>query len=568
MLLSQNSEGFIPRVFNKEGQGQQIQKGDHARLSSFIGAIAVADLVKTTLGPKGMDKMLVSGGPHSGDVVVTNDGATILKKIPVDNPAAKILVNISMTQDDEVGDGTTSVVVLAGELLREAEKLTLMQKLHPQTIVRGWRHALRVAMNALDSCAVDNKADTKLFKKDLLNIARTTLSSKIVTNELDFFAHLCVDAVLRLKGSIDLDMIQVIKKQGGTMRDSFLDSGFILDKNFGLSMATNYTNPRIMVANTGMDTDKIKIWGARVKVHSMNEVADIEVAEKQKMKTKVDKILAHNIDIFINRQLIYDYPEELFREAGVGSIEHADFDGVERLARVLDAEICSTFDYVADPAKKKGDDKDEEKTEQSDDDKAARRQLGRLGTCASVKEIMIGEDTVIKFDGVPKGEACTIVLRGASTHLLDEMERSIHDALCILTQTIRESKVVLGGGCCELLMAQAVSQESRLTKGKEALAMDAYARALEQIPCILADNAGFDAADIVTALRSEHAQGNHWMGVCMETGSIGDMRKYGVTESHKSKLQSLVSASEAAEMILRVDDIVKCAPRPREQGRH
>ena len=178
---------------------------------------------------------------------------------------------------------------------------------------------------------------------------------------------------------------------------------------------------------------------------------------------------------------------------------------------------------------------------------------------------MIGEDTVIKFDGVPKGEACTIVLRGASTHLLDEMERSIHDALCILTQTIRESKVVLGGGCCELLMAQAVSQESVKTKGKEALAMDAFARALRQIPSILADNAGFDAAEIVTSLRSEHSQGNHWMGVCMETGSIGDMRKYGVTESYKSKLQCLTSAAEAAEMILRVDDIVKCAPRPREQ---
>ena len=182
--MSQDATSFIPKVFNKENQGHSIQKGDHARLASFIGAIAVADLVKTTLGPKGMDKMLVAGGPHSGDVTVTNDGATILKKIPVDNPAAKILVNISMTQDDEVGDGTTSVVVLAGELLREAEKLCLMQKLHPQTIVRGWRIALKVAMNALQSIAVDNSDDKKKFKKDLLNIAKTTLSSKIVTSEV------------------------------------------------------------------------------------------------------------------------------------------------------------------------------------------------------------------------------------------------------------------------------------------------------------------------------------------------------------------------------------------------
>ena len=184
MITSTGATSFIPRVFNKEDQGHQIQKGDHARLSSFIGAIAVADLVKTTLGPKGMDKMLVSAGPGGSDVVVTNDGATILKKIPVDNPAAKILVNISMTQDDEVGDGTTSVVVLAGELLREAEKLTLMMKLHPQTIIRGWRSALEISKGALECCAVDNKADDKKFKKDLLNIARTTLSSKIITSEV------------------------------------------------------------------------------------------------------------------------------------------------------------------------------------------------------------------------------------------------------------------------------------------------------------------------------------------------------------------------------------------------
>eukprot|EP01083_Nonionella_stella_P108303 314845_1 len=214
--------------------------------------------------------------------------------------------------------------------------------------------------------------------------------------------------------------------------------------------------------------------------------------------------------------------------------------------------------------------KSDEKEEKKDTDEAElnKTTMGRLGTCKTVKEIMIGEDTVIKFDGVPKGEACTIVLRGASKHLLEEMERSIHDALCILTQTIRDSKVVLGGGCCELLMAEAVFNGAKQMSGKDALAMDAYGRALTRIPAILADNAGFDAADIITNLRSEHSNGNHWMGVCMETGSTGDMRKYGVTESYKSKLQALISASEAVEMILRVDDIVKCAPRPREDGRH
>lgn len=391
-----------------------------------------------------------------------------------------------------------------------------------------------------------------------------------------------MDAVLRLKGSIDLDMIQIIKKQGGSMRDSFLDSGFILNKNFGLSQKTTYINPIIMVANTGMDTDKIKIWGARVRVHSMREVAEIEAAEKSKMSDKVHKILRHDIDIFINRQLIYDYPEQIFRDAGIGSIEHADFEGVERLARVLGADIMSVFDdpslteIVDNPnAYTDGDDhklstessanSNFNKKQKCEEKKMEVEHKSLLGTCGMVTEMMIGEDKVIKFSGVPMGEACTIVLRGASPHLLDEMERSIHDALCILSQTIRESRVVLGGGASEMWMAAAVEKAAQGTKGKEAIAMDSFAHALRAIPNILADNAGFDAAEIVSNLRSEHTNGNYFMGVDMKLGTVGDMRELGVTESYKSKLQSTVSAHEAAEMILRVDDIVKCAPRARHQ---
>jgi len=235
-----------------------------------------------------MDKMLTSGGADprgQSDVIITNDGATILKKIPVDNAAAKILVDISKTQDDEVGDGTTTVVVLAGELLREAEKLT-MQKIHPQTIIRGWRLAADIAIKALEESAMDNSKDPELFRKDLFNVAKTTLSSKIVVGDIDFFANLCVDAVSRLHDKTDLEMITVIKKPGGAMRDSYLDSGFILDKRFGLGQKVRWEKPRIMIANTAMDTDKIKIWGAKVKAHTLQEMADIESAERLKMKKK------------------------------------------------------------------------------------------------------------------------------------------------------------------------------------------------------------------------------------------------------------------------------------------
>ncbi len=249
-----------------------------------------------------MDKILQSmGDPNSRkQITVTNDGATILKSIHVDNPAAKILIDISKTQDDEVGDGTTTVAVFAGELLREAEKL-VGQKIHPQIIIQGWRLARDAAQEALKGLAKNNFEDQEQFKNDLLNIARTTLSSKLLLHDREKFANLAVDAVLRLKGCDNLDYIKLIKKPGGTLSDSFLADGFILEKNISTGCKKRVENPKIMVSNTPMDHDKIKIFGSKVKVDSMTKVAEIEEAEKQKMKRKIEKILAHKPDVFINR---------------------------------------------------------------------------------------------------------------------------------------------------------------------------------------------------------------------------------------------------------------------------
>jgi T-complex protein 1 subunit beta len=310
-----------------------------------VGAIAIADLVKTTLGPKGMDKILQSMGSESArkQITVTNDGATILKSIWVDNPAAKILIDISKTQDEEVGDGTTTVAVMAGELLKEAEKL-VNQKIHPQIIIGGWREARKVAQKVLNEIAMDNSANEEDFKRDLKNIALTTLSSKLLFHDRDYFADLAVNAVLRLKGSGNLDYIKLIKKAGGTLKDSFLAEGFILEKTISTGCDKTKKNPKIMVANTPMDHDKIKIMGSKVKVSSMDKVAEIEEAEKRKMFDKVQKILSFEPDVFINRQLIYNYPEQLLAEKGVMVIEHADFDGIERLSAVLGSDILSTFE--------------------------------------------------------------------------------------------------------------------------------------------------------------------------------------------------------------------------------
>lgn len=518
-------------------EGGEENKGDEARLQYFVGAVAIGDMIKTTLGPRGMDKILQPMGmDRMSKTSITNDGATILQSMWLDNPAANILIDISKQQDAQCGDGTTGVVVLAAELLRNAEKL-IEQKIHPQVICQGYRMALVAAREALDDMAVDNSSNQENFKRDLLNVATTTLSSKLVTHEKDHFAKLAVDAVLRLKGKPNLDYIQVIKKTGGTLHDSFLEDGFILEKKIGVGQPKMLKDCRIMVANTPLDTDKIKIYGARVKVDSFEAVQAIEAAEREKMQTKVNKILKHGCNVFINRQLIYNYPDQLFKDAGVMAIEHSDFDGMERLAAVLGAEITSTFD---------------------------RPEETKLGTCAAIEEIMIGEDKVIRFSGCERNEACTIVLRGASQHVLDEAERSLHDALAVLSQTINESRVVYGGGAAEMWMANRVDELARKVEGKKSLAIEAFAKSLRQIPTIILDNAGFDSAEITSQIRALHTNGKKTTGIDIEGGKAGNMQEKGILESYKSKLSQLCTASEAAEMIVRVDDIIRCARRQRE----
>ncbi|KAF8743317.1 folding of proteins upon ATP hydrolysis, partial [Rhizoctonia solani] len=501
------------------GQEATEERAESARLSSFVGALAIGDVVKSTLGPKGMNKILQSGS--TGEVNVTNDGATILKSIQLDNAAAKILVNISKVQDDEVGDGTTSVCVLAAELLREAEKLVL-SKIHPQTIIEGFRIASAAALKALEGSAVDNGTDAEKFRADLFNIARTTLSSKVLSQDKNYFANLAVDAVLRLKGSTDLEHIQIIKKLGGKLTDSYLDEGFILNKSLAVNSPKRLENAKILIANTSMDTDKIKIFGARVKVDGTGKLAELERAERDKMKAKVQAIAAHGINVFVNRQLIYNYPESLLTEAGIMVIEHADFEGVERLSLVTGGEIASTFD---------------------------RPELVKLGKC-----------DLIKFSGVAAGEACTVVLRGSTSQMVDEAERSLHDALSVLSQTVKETRIVLGGGCSEMLMAVAVDEEAKKVEGKKAIAVEAFARALRQAT----DNAGYDSSDLVARLRAAHHAGKSDSGLDMNLGTIGSMRDLGITESYKLKRQVVNSASEAAEMIIRVDTILRATPRKRE----
>ena len=503
------------------------EKNEQSRLSAFVGAIAVADLVKSTLGPKGMDKILQPMSDEGGNnkIEITNDGATILNSVYVDNGAAKILIDISKTQDIAVGDGTTTVAVLAGELLREAEKL-INKKIHPQIIISGFRKARDAAKEALSKQSFNDFSDKEKYYNDLINIAKTTLSSKLVTHEKEKFAKMVVDAVLRLGENPSLDLIEVIKKPGGTLADSYLDEGFILEKSISVGCPKEKKNPKILIANTPMDYDKIKIYGSRVNVDSVDKFAEIEQAEKEKMKNKVEKILAYGCDIFINRQLIYNYPEQLMADKNIMVIEHADFDGVERLAAVTGGEIYSTFDSPQDAV---------------------------LGTCEKVEEIMIGEDKVIKFSGCANKKACTIILRGASAHLLEEAERSLHDALCVITETVKSHNLVYGGGFTEMKMALAVDELAKQEKGKEAVCIESFAKALRQIPTIICDNAGLDSGEIIANLKKAVNDGSTTAGVDVNKGDVGDMKELGVFECYRVKEQALLSACEAAEMIIRVD---------------
>lgn len=440
-------------------------------------------------------------------------------------------------QDEEVGDGTTSVCVLASELLREAEKL-VEQKVHPQVIIAGFREATSAARTALEASAVDRSqaGDEARLKEDLIKIARTTLSSKILAQDKEHFANLAVEAVLRLKGSTDLERISIIKKVGGKLSDSYLDSGLILDKTLGLGQPKKLKDAKILVANTPMDTDKVKVFGSRFKVDSPEQLAALERAEREKMREKVEKIKRHGINCFVNRQLIYNWPEQLFTDADILTIEHADFEGIERVALVTGAQIASTFDHP---------------------------ETAVLGHCDLIEEIMIGEDRLVRLSGGNATGACTVVLRGATHQMLEEAERSLHDALAVLSQTIAEPKTVLGGGCAEMLMAQAVEARLPHVPGKQMLAVEGFARALRQLPTILADNGGYDSGELVAQLRSMHATGFKSAGLDMYRGAVADMAELGIVESLKLKRQVLISAAEAAEMILRVDDIIKAAPRQR-----
>lgn len=536
-------------LYTHQNAENSEERRDDAIRTIQAGAGIIGDILKSTLGPKGALKIL-----QGKETAVTNDGAYILKNLLIDSASARIIANSSISQDIDEGDGTTSIAVLTSLLLSGAYKSTV----HPVKILRGFSMAANKCTEILNKKKFAPKPD------DIKNLVRTTLNSKVLVNSLDLFVDICIRAI---ESSEDIDLIEIVKLEGD-LSESILVDGLLLDVNLNMDMknpedsenikdnikSTNakdnikndnsiilstgnaLVNPKILVANTSLDYDKIKIMSSKINVNSIKELEKIEIAEKEKMKNKINKIAEKNFDLFINRQIIYDYPMQLLRNKGLAVIEHADFSGVEKLNKVLGGNLVSTFDEM----------KEED-----------------FGTCKMVSVVTVKGKQLVKFDGIKKG-AATILLFGSSKVMLDEAERSIHDALCVLKR-IKESPYCLyGGGATEMSLAVELQKMALDIKTRESEGIEIFSRALQQIPAILANNCGFDGDEIRAALKNDHSYRRATYGVNVETGKSGCMKERGIIEGFEMKKRVITAACETAQTILKCDGIVKCKPRERQ----
>ncbi|OAG31968.1 T-complex protein 1 subunit beta [Nematocida displodere] len=493
--------------------GATQEKSEEARTSFLVGAISVSNTVKSTLGPRGMLKLLYTS---KGEPIITNDGATVLKNIVPNGPSAKILINSAQEHGENEGDGTTTLTVLTGELLQEADRL-IFKGTHPYRVISAYRKAHLQAIARLRQLS-----HTAERYEDKLNLAKTTLSSKFSPMELQSLAELAVKVSETV---VEIDMISVVKLAGGEVSDSYVDEGLLLECEIGPGQNTAMDNPRVLIVNTAMDTDKVKIFGAKASVTSPKELGRLEEAEKQKMSEKVASIAAH-ADVIVNRQIIYDYPTQEFTRLGKMSIERADFTGVEMLARVLSGRILSTFGSV---------------------------QPSDVGHCRRVERVKLSNRTFTRFSGVPSTGACTIVIRGPSKEILEEAERSLIGAIKVLKGNTQE--YVYGGGSAEAAVSCAITPES---EGERA-----FSRALLEVARILAENAGHNPDDTIDTILRKNKEGVFTWGV----GAEGAQCMEGVLVKESLRLKEIIwtRAAEVTEMLLRCDGIIRCKPRERVQ---
>lgn len=532
----QAPKGTLPVVLLKEGATES--KGREAQKNNIAAAKIIAEIVHTSLGPRGMDKMLVD---TLGDVTITNDGATILKEIDVQHPAAKMLVEISKTTDTEVGDGTTSAVVLAGALLENAESL-LNQDVHPTIIVDGYRKASKKALYYLKEIAEEVTANDKSI---LLKIARTSMQTKLVRKESEHLAELVVKAVVAVaekegtKFLVDQDDIKVEKKAGGSMKDSILVEGIVLDKEVVHSgMPKKISEARIALINTALEIDKTE-FDAKINISNPQQMKTFLDEENRMLKNMVDKIVASGANVLLCQKGIDDMAQHYLAKAGILTVRRVKESDMAKLARATGARIVTNLDDLFE--------KD-------------------LGVAQLVEERKIEEDRWVFIEGCRNPKSVTLLLRGGSQRVVDEVERSVHDAIMVVKDVMENPSIVAGGGAPETYAATKLRSWAKSLEGREQLAAEKFADSLEAIPLTLSENAGMDPIDTLTSLRSKQLKGEKWTGIDVMKGRVGNMKSSDIIEPLSVKNQIVSAATEAACMILRIDDVIAIAKSSAPQG--
>lgn len=508
--------------------GTDTSQGTPQLISNINACQAVVDVVRSTLGPRGMDKLIHD---DDGSVTISNDGATLLKKLQVVHPAAKTLVDISMSQDAEVGDGTTSVVLLAGEFLREC-KPYLEEGVHAQVVIKSFREACRLALARLDALAVklDNTAD----RRDLLErAAATSLSSKLISGQKAYFAKLVCDAVLSLDPNMGLEMLGIKKVVGGALQESTLVEGVAFKKTFSYAgfeqMTKQFEAPKIVLLNLELEL-KAERDNAEVRVNDVKSYQQVVDAEWQIIYDKLAKIVDSGASIVLSRLAIGDLATQYFADRGLFCAGRVADDDLKRVARATGAAVQTSInDLSADV----------------------------LGTCAKFEERQVGGERFNFFSGCPRAQTCTFILRGGADQFIAETERSIHDAVMNTRRLILHPSVIAGGGAIEMELSAYLREQSRAIFGKQQLLIGAFAKALEVIPRQVAANAGMDATDVLNKLRMKHAHGGKWFGVDVIEQDVCDTFDSFVWEATVMKRNALASATEAACLILSVDETVR-----------
>jgi thermosome len=526
MGMQATSKGNMPVVILKEGGTQT--KGRDAQKNNIAASKIIAEIVRTSLGPRGMDKMLVDS---LGDVTITNDGATILKEIDVQHPAAKMLVEISKTTDNEVGDGTTSVVVLAGSLLEHAEEL-IDQNVHPTIIVDGYRKAGKKAKQFLEEIADTVSSNDKNI---LIKIAKTSMQTKLVRRDSAQLADLVVKSVLAVSEKngdsydVDIDDIKVEKKAGGSIKDSTIIQGIVLDKEIVHGgMPRKITEAKIALINTALEISKTET-DAKINISNPQQLKSFLDEENRMLKTMVDKVIGSGANVVLCQKGIDDMAQHYLAKAGIIAIRRIKESDLTKLAKATGARIVTNLDDLFE--------KD-------------------LGSADLVEERKIEEDKWVFVEGCKHPKSVTILLRAGSQRVVDEVERSIHDSLMVVKDVIENPTIVAGGGAPETYTATKLRSWAKSLEGREQLAAEKFADALESIPLALAENAGMDPIDTLTSLRSKQQRGEKWTGIDVLKGKIVNMKSSDIIEPLAVKLQIISAAAEAACMILRIDDVI------------